>query len=120
MIVIGPPGPVVENGGVIPGETEGAGELLKGQHSCANEKWFSYPGVIDEEGVDGDDTDCAPLDVVEGVGPTVLVKPLIIEGIKPGAVVVLGVGVDGGGVVEVVEVRGVLDPIGGTVGRSTE
>lgn len=99
MTVTGPPGPVVWNGGVVPGETEEA----------------ERPVVIDEEGVDEDDTDCATLDVVEGVGPTMLVTPLIKEGIKPGTVVVLGVGEDGGGVVEVVEVRGVLDPIGGIV-----
>lgn len=99
MTVTGPPGPVVWIGGVVPGETEEAGKLV----------------VIDEEGVDEDDTDCAPLDVVEGAGPTMLVTPLIKEGIKPWTVVVLGVGEDGGGVVEVLEVCGVLDPSGGIV-----
>lgn len=93
VTVTGPPGPVVCNGGVVPGETEEAEKSV----------------VVDEE--EGD-TDCATLDAVEGVGPTMLVTPLIKEGINPGTVVVLGVGEGDGGVVEVVEVRGVLDPIG--------
>lgn len=99
VTVTGPPGPVVWFGGVVPEETEEAGKSV----------------VLDEEGVDEDDTDCVPLDVVEGGGPTMLVTPLIKEGIKPWPVVVLGVGEDGGRVVEVVEGCGVLDPNGGIV-----